>query len=50
MKLAFRIAAMVDKHNPAFREKTDAIHRMLYVLEVRMELVNEGTRLVIELT
>jgi hypothetical protein len=45
-----QINAIVDKHNQAFRENTEAIHQMRHALEVRMELVNEQTQLLHELT
>ena len=45
-----QIDAIVDKHNQAFRENTEAIHQMRHALEVRMELVNEQTQLLHELT
>ena len=45
-----QIDAIVDKHNQAFRENTEAIHQMRHALEARMEIVNEQTQLLHELT
>lgn len=45
-----QIDSIVDKHNLAFRENTEAIHKMRHALEVRMEFVNEQTQILHELT
>ena len=44
-----QIDAIVDKHNQAFRENTEAIHQMRHALEIRMEIANEQTQLLHEL-
>ena len=45
-----QIDAIVDKHNQAFLENTNAINQMRFALEVRTEFVNEQTQLLHELT
>jgi methyl-accepting chemotaxis protein len=45
-----QIDAMVDKHNRAFRDNTDAINQMRSALEARTEYVKEQTSVLHELT
>ena len=45
-----QIDTIVDKHNQAFRENTDAINQMRFALEARTEFVSEQTQILHELT
>src|SRR5687767_15012995 len=45
-----QIDAMVDKHNLAFRENTEAIHQMRSALEARTEHVKKQTSVLHDLS
>src|SRR6185369_14922108 len=45
-----QIDTIVDKHNQAFRENTEAINKMRSALEARTEYVKEQTNVLHELT
>src|SRR6476659_6105702 len=45
-----QIDGIVEKHNQAFRENTDAINQMRSAIEARTEYVKEQTNVLSELT